>query len=284
MKGISNESKAAVLAEALPYIQRYNGGIIVIKYGGSAMSNAELKANVIKDVVLLAQVGIKTVLVHGGGNEINDTLNKMNIAVKFVDGLRQTDAETMAVVQMVLAGKVNKDLVNLIGNTGGRALGLSGIDGHMLEAEKISEALGYVGKIIKVDATPIMDAFDAGYIPVVSTVGFDKSGGVYNINADDAAAAIAAELGAACLISLTDIKGIMRDPADPDSLIPAIGVDEAERLIASGVIKGGMIPKTRCCVEAVKKGVKKVFIIDGRVPHSLLIEILSDEGIGTMFY
>lgn len=284
MEGISNESKAAVLAEALPYIQRYNGEIVVIKYGGNAMINPELKDTVMRDVVLLAQVGIKVVVVHGGGPEINDTLKKMNIEPKFVDGLRQTDAETMAVVQMVLAGKVNKDLVNLIGNTGGKALGLSGIDGHMIEAEKISEELGFVGRIVHLDPKPIIDSFSAGYIPVVSTVGFDKRGGVYNINADDAASAIAAKLNAASLISLTDIKGIMRDPKDSDSLITEISADDAENLITSGVIKGGMIPKTRCCVDAIKKGVKKVFIIDGRVPHALLIEMLSDKGVGTMFY
>lgn len=283
MNGISNESKAAVLAEALPYIQRYSGEIVVIKYGGNAMVNPMLKASVMKDIVLLTQIGVRVVPVHGGGPEINETLKRMNIEPVFVDGLRQTDAQTMAVVQMVLAGKVNKDLVNLIGNTGGRALGLSGIDGQMLEAEQIDGKLGYVGRITNVDPTPILDALDAGYIPVISSVGYDKNGGVFNINADDAAAAIAAKLGAACLISLTDIEGIMKDPKDPSSLIVELSVHEAEQLIASGTISGGMIPKTRCCIEAIKSGVKKVFIVDGRVPHSLLIELLSDKGLGTMF-
>lgn len=284
MKGISNESKAAVLVEALPYIQRYNGAVVVIKYGGSAMVNPALKNSVMKDVVLLTQVGIKVVLVHGGGPEINETLTKMNLKAEFVDGLRKTDAETMAVVQMVLAGKVNKDLVHLIGMIGGKALGLSGIDGHMIEAETISEKLGYVGKIVKVDPTLVLDAFAAGYIPVLSTIGYDKKGNVYNINADDAAAAIAAELGAASLISLTDIKGILKDPEDPNSLLAEISLEEAEGLIQNGIIKGGMIPKARCCIEAIKKGVKKVFILDGRVPHALLIEMLSEEGVGTMFH
>lgn len=283
MDGISNESKAAILAEALPYIQRYNGSIVVIKYGGNAMINPELKDSVMQDVVLLTQVGIKVVLVHGGGPEINDTLSKMNIKSTFVNGLRQTDEQTMAVVQMVLAGKVNKDLVNLIGNTGGKALGLSGIDGHMIEARKINEVLGYAGEIVSVDATPILNAFGAGYIPVIATIGYDKEGKVYNINADDAASAIAAKLEAACLIFLTDIKGIMKDPKDENSLIPEMTAETAEKLISEGVIKDGMIPKARCCIEAIKKGVKKVFIIDGRVPHSLLIEMLSDKGIGTMF-
>ncbi|HOB63637.1 MAG: acetylglutamate kinase [Clostridiales bacterium] len=283
MDGISNESKAAILAEALPYIQRYNGSIVVIKYGGNAMINPELKDSVMQDVVLLTQVGIKVVLVHGGGPEINDTLSKMNIKSTFVNGLRQTDEQTMAVVQMVLAGKVNKDLVNLIGNTGGKALGLSGIDGHMIEARKINEVLGYAGEIVSVDATPILNAFGAGYIPVIATIGYDKEGKVYNINADDAASAIAAKLEAACLIFLTDIKGIMKDPKDETSLIPEMTAETAEKLISEGVIKDGMIPKARCCIEAIKKGVKKVFIIDGRVPHSLLIEMLSDKGIGTMF-
>ena len=277
-------SRAKVLVEALPYIQQLKGKTVVIKYGGSAMVNPALKNSVMKDVVLLTQVGIKVVLVHGGGPEINETLTKMNLKAEFVDGLRKTDAETMAVVQMVLAGKVNKDLVHLIGMIGGKALGLSGIDGHMIEAETISEKLGYVGKIVKVDPTLVLDAFAAGYIPVLSTIGYDKKGNVYNINADDAAAAIAAELGAASLISLTDIKGILKDPEDPNSLLAEISLEEAEGLIQNGIIKGGMIPKARCCIEAIKKGVKKVFILDGRVPHALLIEMLSEEGVGTMFH
>jgi len=284
MQSGSNESKAAVLIEALPYIQRYAGGVAVIKYGGAAMTIPELKASVMKDVVLLAQVGVKVVLLHGGGPEINGVLNKMSIEPDFIDGLRRTDSETMAVVQMVLAGKINKDLVNLIENTGGKALGLSGVDGHMLEAEKKDEKLGWVGEITHINPKPILDALSMGYIPVIASIGYDTAGNVYNINADDAAAAIAATLRADCLITLTDIKGIMTDPADSSSLISDITVAGAEALISSGIITGGMIPKTRACADAVKSGVKKVFIIDGRVPHSILIELLSDEGVGTMFH
>ena len=284
MQGVSNESKAAVLVEALPYIQRYAGGIAVIKYGGAAMTIPELKSSVMKDVVLLAQVGVKVVLVHGGGPEINGVLNKMSIEPDFVDGLRRTDEDTMAVVQMVLAGKVNKDHDNLIENSGGKALGLSGIDGHMLAAEKKDEKLGWVGKISRTDTKPISDALSMGYIPVIASIGYDAEGNVYNINADEAAAAIAASLKADCLITLTDIKGIMIDPADTSSLISDMTVSGAEALISSGVITGGMIPKTRACIQAVKSGIKKVFIIDGRVPHSILIELLSDEGVGTMFH
>jgi acetylglutamate kinase len=284
MQGVSNESKAAVLVEALPYIQRYAGGVTVIKYGGAAMTIPELKSSVMKDIVLLAQVGVKVVLVHGGGPEINGVLNKMSIEPDFVDGLRRTDNDTMSVVQMVLAGKVNKDLVNLIENTGGKALGLSGIDGHMLEAEKKDEKLGWVGRITDVNSKPILDALSMGYIPVIASIGYDDAGNVYNINADDASAAIAAALKADCLITLTDIKGIMVDPSDSSTLISDMTVSGAEALISAGVITGGMIPKTRACIQAVKSGVKKVFIIDGRVPHSILIELLSDEGIGTMFH
>ncbi len=284
MQGVSNESKAAVLVEALPYIQRYAGGVTVIKYGGAAMTIPELKSSVMKDIVLLAQVGVKVVLVHGGGPEINGVLNKMSIEPDFVDGLRRTDNDTMSVVQMVLAGKVNKDLVNLIENTGGKALGLSGIDGHMLEEEKKDEKLGWVGRITDVNSKPILDALSMGYIPVIASIGYDDAGNVYNINADDASAAIAAALKADCLITLTDIKGIMVDPSDSSTLISDMTVSGAEALISAGVITGGMIPKTRACIQAVKSGVKKVFIIDGRVPHSILIELLSDEGIGTMFH
>lgn len=284
MQGVSNESKAAVLVEALPYIQRYAGGIAVIKYGGAAMTIPELKSSVMKDVVLLAQVGVKVVLVHGGGPEINGVLNKMSIEPDFVDGMRRTDDDTMSVVQMVLAGKVNKDLVNLIENSGGKALGLSGIDGHMLAAEKKDDKLGWVGKITRTETKPIVDALAMGYIPVIASIGYDAQGNVYNINADDAAAAIAASMKADCLITLTDIKGIMIDPADTATLISDMTVAGAEALISSGVITGGMIPKTRACVQAIKSGVKKVFIIDGRVPHSILIELFSDEGVGTMFH
>ncbi len=281
---LTNADKADVLIQALPYIQKYNGRIVVVKYGGNAMINEELKNAVMHDIVLLWQIGVKVVLVHGGGPEINTALKRMNIPSEFVGGLRKTDRETVNVVQMVLAGKVNKDLVNLIENSGGKALGLCGIDGHMIEAEMLDPALGYVGDITSINVKPILDTISAGYIPVISTVGCDKEGNVYNINADTVAAGIAGELKAASLISMTDIRGILRDKDDESSLIPMINVSEAPALMRDGIISGGMIPKIDCCVEAIRRGVERVFIIDGRVPHAILIEILSDEGIGTMFY
>jgi len=281
---LDNAKVAEILVEALPYIQKYNNEIIVIKYGGNAMTNENLKRDVMKDVVLLTKIGVKVVLVHGGGPEINEALKKMNIESKFVGGLRQTDAETVKVVQMVLAGKVNKDLVNLISLEGGNAIGLCGLDGRMIEAQPINKELGFVGEITDVNPDVIYKTLDAGYIPVISTVGCDEMGNVYNINADTVAAAIAGKLKAASLISMTDIRGILRDKDDDSTLIPVINVSEAPQLIKEGVISGGMIPKIQCCVEAIRRGVKKVFIIDGRVPHSILIEMLSDEGIGTMFY
>lgn len=281
---LSNAEIAEILVQAMPYIQEYNGSIIVIKYGGNAMINEELKATVTKDVVFLSKIGVKVVLVHGGGPEINETLKKMNVKSEFVNGLRKTDAETVEVVQMVLAGKVNKNLVNMIENAGGKALGLCGIDGHMIEAKPFNEELGYVGEITSVNTKPVLDALAAGYVPVISTVGCDKDGHVYNINADTVASRLAGELKAVSLISMTDIRGILRDKDDPESLIPAINVSEAPHLIKEGIISGGMIPKIQCCVEAIRRGVQKVFITDGRVPHSILIEMLSDEGVGTMFY
>lgn len=281
---ISNAEKAEILVQALPYIQEYNNRIVVVKYGGNAMINQQLKNAVMRDIVLLWQIGIKVVLVHGGGPEISETLKKMNIPSEFVGGLRKTDRETVNVVQMVLAGKVNKDLVNLIENSGGKALGLCGIDGHMIEASVLDEKLGYVGEITKIDVRPVTDTLAAGYIPVISTVGCDKDGNVYNINADTVAARIAGELKAKCLISMTDIRGILRDKNDESSLIPVVHVSEAPQLMREGIISGGMIPKIDCCVEAIRRGVEKVFILDGRVPHAILIEILSDEGLGTMFY
>ncbi len=281
---ISNAEKAEILVQALPYIQEYNNRIVVVKYGGNAMINEQLKNAVMRDIVLLWQIGIKVVLVHGGGPEISETLKKMNIPSEFVGGLRKTDRETVNVVQMVLAGKVNKDLVNLIENSGGKALGLCGIDGHMIEASVLDEKLGYVGEITKIDVRPVTDTLAAGYIPVISTVGCDKDGNVYNINADTVAARIAGELKAKCLISMTDIRGILRDKNDESSLIPVVHVSEAPQLMREGIISGGMIPKIDCCVEAIRRGVEKVFILDGRVPHAILIEILSDEGLGTMFY
>lgn len=281
---LSNAEIAEILVQAMPYIQEYNGSIIVIKYGGNAMINEELKATVTKDVVFLSKIGVKVVLVHGGGPEINETLKKMNVKSEFVNGLRKTDAETVEVVQMVLAGKVNKNLVNMIENAGGKALGLCGIDGHMIEAKPLNEELGYVGEITSVNTKPVLDALAAGYVPVISTVGCDKDGHVYNINADTMASRLAGELKAVSLISMTDIRGILKDKDDPESLIQAINVSEASHLIKEGIISGGMIPKIQCCVEAIRRGVQKVFITDGRVPHSILIEMLSDEGVGTMFY
>lgn len=280
---MDNSLRAQVLIHALPFIQKYTDKIVVVKYGGNAMVNEELKKAVMNDVVLLSLVGIRVVLVHGGGPEISDTLKQMDIPSKFADGLRVTDGETMNVVQMVLAGKVNKDLVNLLQCTGGKALGLSGIDGHMIEAKQMDEVHGYVGEITSVNTQVILDVLDKGYIPVISTIGCDAQGNVYNINADTAAARIAGSLKAESLLSMTDICGLMRDPSDPSTLIPHVYVSDIPELIGNGIITGGMIPKIACCQEAIRRGVKKVFIVDGRVPHSLLIELFTDEGLGTMF-
>ncbi len=282
---ITNQEKAKVLGAALPYIQKYAGKIVVVKYGGNAMTDETLKHAVMGDIVLLSLVGIQVVLVHGGGPEITATLEQMGKTSTFIGGLRYTDADTAAVVQMVLAGKTNKDLVSLLGLHGGRALGLCGIDGGMLAVKKLAGDvdLGYVGEITAVDITPITDALDKGYIPVVATVGCDPSGQVYNINADTAAARIAAELGAENLISLTDIRGLLRDKTDESTLIPVVKLSEVPALQREGIISGGMIPKIDCCVEAVRRGVNRAFIIDGRIPHSILIEMMTDEGIGTMF-
>ena len=280
---ITNPQRAKVLVHALPYIQEYSGKIVVIKYGGNAMISEKLKDSVMRDIVLLSLIGVQVVLVHGGGPEITDMLQKLGKQTQFVDGLRVTDAETADVVQMVLAGKINKTLVNLIGQKGGRAIGLSGIDGQMIQARVRDERLGYVGEITKIDVRPILDVLDKGYIPVVSTVGCDTQGHVYNINADTAAARIAGELGAESLIAMTDIGGILRDKDDPGTLIPVIHTAEAHALITSGVICGGMLPKVTCCMDAIRWGVHRVFIIDGRVPHAILIEMLTNEGIGTMF-
>ncbi len=283
MDKITNAQRADILIQALPYIQKYTNKIIVIKYGGNAMINEELKAAVMGDMVLLSLIGIKVVLVHGGGPEITEMLGKIGKETKFYNGLRVTDEESAKIVQMVLAGKINKNLVNLLQNIGGKAIGLSGMDGGLIEAKPIDfENLGYVGEITNVNTQPILDVLEKGYIPVVSTVGCDKEGNVYNINADTAAAAIAGSLGAECLISMTDICGILRDKDDPSTLIPLINVSEAPQLMREGIISGGMIPKIECCIEAIRRGVGKVFVMDGRVPHSILIEILTDEGIGTM--
>ncbi len=280
---LDNKQRVQVITEALPYIKKYYNKIIVVKYGGNAMINEELKNAVMGDLVLLALIGIKVVLVHGGGPEITEMLSKVGKKSEFVNGLRVTDKETVDIAQMVLAGKINKNLVNIIQNKGGKAIGLCGIDGHMIEAEQLDEQLGYVGEITDVNIEPILDVIDKGYIPVVSTIGCDGEGNTYNINADTAAARIAGALKAESLISMTDIEGILKDKNDPSTLISKIYVSDAPRLMKEGIISGGMIPKVKCCIEAIRRGVNKVFIIDGRVPHSILIETLTDEGMGTMF-
>ncbi len=280
---ITNAQRCEVLIHALPYIRKYAGKVVVIKYGGNAMINEDLKNGVMEDIVLLSMIGIKVVLVHGGGPEISETLGKMGMESKFENGLRVTDEATAGVVLMVLAGKINKNLVNLIGSFGGRAIGLCGLDGKMIKATKINDSLGFVGDITDVDPSPVLDILDKGYIPVVSTIGYDDEGNCYNINADTAAARIAAALSAESLISMTDIDGLMADKDDPTSLITRLTVSEVPGLIHDGVIKGGMIPKVDCCTEAIRRGVRKVFIINGTIPHSILIELLTDEGIGTMF-
>lgn len=281
---ITNAQRAEILVRALPYIKQYDGKTIVVKYGGNAMINEELKNDVMHDLVLLNTIGIKVVLVHGGGPEISDMLKRVGKESKFVNGLRVTDEETVEIVQMVLAGKINKTLVNHLENSGGKAIGLSGMDGHLIEAEIKDEALGFVGEITNINIEPVTDLLEKGYIPVISTVGCDKSGNIYNINADTAAARIASELNAESLILMTDIVGLLRDKDDESTLISSVCVSEAPQLQREGIISGGMIPKIECCVEAIRQGVSKVFIIDGRVPHSLLIETLTDEGIGTMLY
>ena len=287
MDKISNYDKSQILIDALPYIQKYNNKILVIKYGGNAMTNDELKDAVMNDIVLLSLVGIKVVLVHGGGPEINDMLKRLGIESRFVNGLRYTDDATIDVVKMVLSGKVNKELVQLLAQHKGNAVGLCGIDGGMLIAEKKKtddgQDLGWVGEITKVNTKPILDTLDNGNVPVIATVATDENGNTYNINADTAAAQIAAELGAENLILMTDIAGLLRDKDDPSTLIPKVNVSEVPFLKRQGIISGGMIPKIDCCVEAVRRGVNKTVIIDGRVPHSILIEILSNEGIGTQF-
>ena len=280
---ITNAQRARVLVHALPYIQDYSGKLVVVKYGGNAMVSEQLKDSVIRDICLLQLIGVKVVLVHGGGPEITEVLEKMGKQSAFVDGVRVTDEETVGVALMVLAGKINKTLVNLIELKGGSAIGLSGLDGHMLEAKIKKPELGYVGQITNVNVKPILDVIDKGYIPVVSTVGYDGAGNLYNINADTAAARIAGELGAESLIAMTDIAGILKDKNDPSTLISSIKVSDLPGLISDGVIQGGMIPKAECCRSAIEWGVNRVFIIDGRVPHAILIEMLTNEGIGTMF-
>jgi acetylglutamate kinase len=283
---ISNSERASVLTQALPYIKKYSGETIVIKYGGNAMIDDELKSAVMSDIVLMQLVGINVVLVHGGGPEINDMLKKIGKASKFVGGLRYTDEETIDIVQQVLAGKVNKDLVQLIEKEGGKAVGLCGLDGSLLKADRMASAedLGFVGEIREVNTEILTNAAESGYIPIVATVASGYNGEVLNINADTAAARIAAELCAKKLILMTDIRGLLQDMNDESTIIPVVNVSEVARLRREGIISGGMIPKIECCVDAVRRGVKRTHIIDGRTPHSILIELFTDEGIGTMFY
>jgi len=283
---MSNAVKAGVLVQALPYIQKYFGKVVVVKYGGNAMIDAELKQAVMDDIVLLSLIGIKVVLVHGGGPEITDTMKRMSLESRFINGLRYTDEETVKVVQMVLAGKTNKDLVALLGQSGGKAIGICGIDGQMISAKKLEgeDDLGFVGEITSINATPILNQLEMGYIPVIATIGCDGEGNTYNINADTAAARIASELGAENLILMTDIRGLLRDKDDESTLIPSVNISDVPSLIRQGIISGGMIPKIQSCVESVRRGVQKSIIIDGRIPHSILIEMLTNEGIGTMFH
>ena len=278
----SNAQRAEVLTAALPYIKKYSGKTVVIKYGGNAMINPQLKEQVMEDIALLWLIGVKVVLIHGGGPEINETMAKLGKKAVFVDGLRVTDKETVDIVQMVLAGKVNKTLVNLIQMKGGHAVGLSGIDGGIIEATMKDEALGFVGRITKIRTQPITDLLEKNSIPVISTVASDRMGNTYNINGDTAAAYIAGALGAERLIMMTDIAGILMDKDDPETLIPYITVEDAKKLYGQGVISGGMIPKVDCCIEALERGVDNVVIMDGRIPHSILMELLTDEGAGTM--
>ena len=278
----TNAQRAEVLVQAMPNIQHYTGSIVVVKYGGNAMVNESLKQQVMEDIVLLSLIGVRVVLVHGGGPEITDTMKRMGKESVFVDGLRVTDRETVDIVQMVLAGRINKSLVNLLEVKGGRAIGLSGMDDRLIVARQKDEKLGYVGTVTRVNVRPVVDLLEKGYIPVVSTLGCDEQGNIYNINGDTAAAAVAGALGARRLILMTDIDGILRDPSDPQSLIPVLTVAQARQLQGEGVISGGMIPKVECCVSAIDSGVKKVIILDGRVPHALLMELLTDQGAGTM--
>ncbi len=278
----TNMERAEVLTAALPYIKKYSGKTVVVKYGGNAMIDPQLKEQVMEDIVLLWLIGVKVVLIHGGGPEISETMNRLGKKAEFVDGLRVTDRETVDIVQMVLAGKVNKTLVNLLQMKGGHAVGLSGIDGGIIEAKMKDERLGYVGEITKICTRPITDLLERNYIPVISTVASDLQGNIFNINGDTAAAHIAGALGAERLIMMTDIAGILLDKEDPTTLIPHITVAEARKLYDEGVISGGMIPKVECCIEALEHGVNNVVIMDGRIPHSILMELLTDEGAGTM--
>ena len=282
-KDFSNAERAQILVEALPYIEKYRGEVVVVKYGGNAMTSDQLRQQVMEDIVLLHLIGVKVVLVHGGGPEISGLMERLGKKAEFVDGLRVTDKETVDIVQMVLAGKINKDLVSLLQTKGGKAIGLSGLDGRLIECEQKDAKLGYVGSVVKINIEPVTDLLEKGYIPVISTIGCDAAGNTYNINGDTAAAYIAGALGAKRLIMLTDIAGVLMDKDDPSTLIPKLSVVEARQLLDKKVIAGGMIPKVECCVTAMMRGVRKVIITDGRVPHSILMELLTNEGAGTMF-
>ena len=278
----TNAQRARVLTGALPYIRRYSGRIVVIKYGGNAMVSPELRSQVMEDIVLLSLVGVKVVLVHGGGPEISELMTRLGKVPEFVDGLRVTDQETVDIVQMVLCGKVNKTLVNLLEMKGGKAMGISGMDGRLILAKMKNPQLGYVGSITSVNIAPVTDLLEKGYIPVISTLGCDEEGHTYNINGDTAAACVAGALGAERLILMTDIAGVLRDRNDPASLIPKLSIRQAVELFEENVIAGGMIPKVECCIDAIHRGVESAIIMDGTVPHAILMELLTDEGAGTM--
>ncbi len=280
---MNKQEQAEFLIEAMPYIKKYFNKILVVKYGGNAMVDENLKSSVMRDLVVLNLLGIKVVLVHGGGPEISQTIRQMGKETRFVNGLRYTDEETAEIVRMVLAGKVNKSLTDLICRHGGKAIGICGQDGHLIKCEKQDESLGFVGKITSINTEIITDLLGLGYVPVISTVGYDDEGNIYNVNADTAAASIAGALKAESLILMTDIRGLLENKDDPESLIKKVYVSDVPALVKQGIISGGMIPKIECCKDAIRRGVKKVFITDGRVSHSILIEILSDEGSGTMF-
>ena len=282
MDSFTNNQRAQVLTEALPYIRSYNSKIVVVKYGGNAMVSEQLREQVMEDMVLLWLVGVKVVLVHGGGPEITDMMNRLGKKPKFIDGLRVTDQETVDIAQMVLTGKVNKTLVKLLEVKGGKAMGISGMDGGLIEARMRNPDLGFVGSITGVNIEPVMDLLEKGYIPVISTLGCDSEGNTYNINGDTAAACIAGALHAERLIMMTDIAGVLKDRNDPTTLIREMTISEAVKLFEENVIAGGMIPKVECCIDAIHRGVERVIIMDGRVPHSILMEILTDEGAGTM--
>lgn len=282
MEAFTNQQRAEVLTQALPYIKAHAGSVVVVKYGGAAMTEESLKMQVMEDIVLLWLVGVKVVLVHGGGSEISDLMKAMGKEPVFIDGLRVTDKETVEIAQMVLAGKVNKGLVNLIQTKGGSAMGICGSDARLIEAKIKDERLGYVGEITNINIECVNDLLAGGYIPVISTIGCDREGNTYNINADTAAARIAGALGAGRMILMTDVAGILRDVNDRSSLIAELTVDEAKKLYETDIISGGMIPKVDCCIEALEHGVERAIIMDGRVPHAILMELLTDEGAGTM--